>query len=74
MRCCVTGAARNVPYSGELLVNGVAYSEAVTTLSATTGKNLAAVSGAHTTAEAMLVGFLAVGGLECSFHFLSLFF
>ena len=43
-----------------LLVHGVAYSEAVTTLGTTTGKNLATVSGAHTAAEAMLVGFLAV--------------
>jgi hypothetical protein len=57
-----------------LLVNGVADSEAVTTLSAATGKHLAAVGGAHATAEAMLIGFLAVGGLECSFHFLSQFF
>jgi len=44
----------------ELLVNGVADSEAVTTLSATTGKNLAAIGGAHAMTEAMLVGFLAV--------------
>jgi hypothetical protein len=57
-----------------LLVNGIAYSEAVTTLSAATGQNLAAVGGAHAMTEAMLVGFLAVRGLECSFHFLSLFF
>lgn len=73
MRCRVAGRARVVPYSGDLLVNGVADSEAVTTLSATTGKNLAAVGSAHATAEAMLVGFLTVRGLECSFHFLSLF-
>ena len=52
-----------------LLVNGIAYSEAVTTLSAATGQNLAAVGGAHAMTEAMLVGFLAVRGLECSFHF-----
>jgi hypothetical protein len=57
-----------------LLVNGIAYSEAVTTLSAATGQNLAAVGGAHAMTKAMLVGFLAVRGLECSFHFLSLFF
>jgi hypothetical protein len=57
-----------------LLVNGVAYSEAVTTLSAATGKHLAAVGGAHAMTEAMLVGFLAVRGLECTFHFLSQFF
>ena len=57
-----------------LLVNGIANSEAVTTLSATTGQNLAAVGSAHTMTEAMLVGFLAVRGLECSFHCLSLFF
>ena len=43
-----------------LLVNGVAYSEAVTTLSAATSQNLAAVGGAHAMTEAMLVGFLAV--------------
>jgi hypothetical protein len=72
MRCeCRTIAA--ALYRG-LLVNGVAYSEAVTTLSAATGQNLAAVGGAHAMTEAMLVGFLAVRGLECSFHFLSLFF
>jgi hypothetical protein len=57
-----------------LLVNGVADGEAVATLSATTGKNLATVGGAHAMTEAMLVGFLTVRGLECSFHFLSLFF
>jgi hypothetical protein len=57
-----------------LLVNGVADSKAVTTLSATTGEDLAAIGGAHTMTEAMLVGFLAVRGLECSFHCLSLFF
>ena len=57
-----------------LLVNGVAYSEAVTTLSAATGKHLAAVGGAHAMTEAMLVGFLTVRGLECSFHCLSQFF
>jgi len=56
-----------------LLVNGIADSQAVTTLSAATGQNLAAVGGAHTMTEAMLVGFLAVRGLECTFHFLSLF-
>ena len=60
MRCCVAVAARNVPYCGELLVNGVADSEAVTTLSAATGQNLAAVGGAHAMTEAVLVGFLAV--------------
>ena len=52
-----------------LLVNGVANSEAVTTLSAATGKHLAAVGGAHAMTEAMLVGFLTVRWLECSFHF-----
>jgi hypothetical protein len=56
-----------------LLVNGVAYGEAVTTLSAATGQNLAAVGGAHAMTEAVLIGFLTVRGLECSFHFLSLF-
>jgi len=56
-----------------LLVNGIANSKAVTTLSAATGKNLATVGGAHAKTEAMLVGFLAIRGLECSFHFLSLF-
>ena len=57
-----------------LLVNGIADGEAVATLSAATGKNLAAIGGAHAVTEAMLVGFLAVRGLECSFHFLSQFF
>ena len=71
MRLSAAGAA--TLYSG-LLVDGVADSEAVTTLSATTGKHLAAVGGAHATTEAMLVGFLTVRGLECTFHFLSLFF
>jgi len=57
-----------------LLVDGVANGKAVTTLGTTTGKHLAAIGGAHATTEAMLIGFLAVRGLECSFHFLSLFF
>jgi len=56
-------------YKMGLLVNGVANSEAVTTLSATTGKDLATIGSAHAMTEAMLVGFLAVRGLECSFHF-----
>lgn len=56
-------------YKMGLLVNGVADSEAVTTLSATTGKDLATIGSAHAMTEAMLVGFLAVRGLECSFHF-----
>ena len=68
------GQARGFPYRVGLLVNGVANSEAVTTLGTTTGKNLAAIGGAHAATEAMLVGFLTVRGLECSFHFLSLFF
>jgi hypothetical protein len=71
---CVADAARNIPHRGGLLIDGIANSEAVTTLSAATGKNLAAVGSAHAMTEAMLVGFLTVRGLECSFHFLSLFF
>ena len=43
-----------------LLVNSVANSEAVTTLSATTCENLAAIGGAHAVTETMLVSFLAV--------------
>ena len=74
MRCRVAGEARNVTYKIRLLVNSIANSEAVTTLSAATGKNLAAVGSAHALTEAMLVGFLTVRGLECSFHCLSLFF
>ena len=58
-----------LPYRTGLLVNSIAYSEAVATLSATTGQHLAAVGGAHAVTEAMLVGFLAVRGLECTFHF-----
>ena len=61
-------------YKMGLLVNGVANSEAVTTLSATTGKDLATIGSAHAMTEAMLVGFLAVRGLECSFHFYLCFF
>ena len=58
MRCSAAQLAATL--FRELLVNGVAYSEAVTTLSATTGEDLAAIGGAHAMTEAMLVGFLAV--------------
>ena len=61
MRCSVAGSGPATSlYKMGLLVNGVADGEAVATLSATTGKNLATVGGAHATTEAMLVGFLAV--------------
>jgi len=74
MRLKCRDDSRGNPFYRGLLVNGIANSEAVTTLGAATGQNLAAIVGAHATAEAMLVGFLAVRGLECTFHFLSLFF
>ena len=43
-----------------LLVNSVANSEAVTTLSATASEDLAAIGSAHAVTETMLVSFLAV--------------
>jgi len=75
MRCRVAGSLPATSlYKMGLLVNGIAHGEAVATLGTATGKNLATVGGAHAMTEAMLVGFLTVRGLECSFHFLSLFF
>lgn len=44
----------------KLLVNAVANSEAVTTLSTTTCEDLAAISSFHTMTETMLVSFLSV--------------
>ena len=45
---------------GFLLVNSVANSEAVTTLSATASENLASIGCAHAVTETMLVSFLAI--------------
>lgn len=42
--------------------------EAQATLGAAAGQHLAAVSGGHAAAEAVLVDALAVGGLKCAFH------
>jgi hypothetical protein len=39
-------------------------------MTTTGGKDPAAVGRAHTLAEAVLVDTLAIGGLECSFHYL----
>ncbi len=50
------------------LVHRVAHGEALAAFGTTTGQDLAAVGAAHALAEAMLVGLLAIGGLERSFH------
>ena len=58
----------------KLLVDAVANGEAVTTFSTTTCEDLAAISSFHTVTETMLVSFLTVWRLECSFHlYLNLF-
>lgn len=55
---CGLSAARAVYLF--LLVNSVANSEAVTTLSATASEDLASIGCAHAVTETMLVSFLAV--------------
>ena len=46
--------------------------EFLAAVTATGGQHAAAVRGSHAGAEAVLVHALAVGGLECSFHRISL--
>ena len=55
---CGLSAARAVYLF--LLVNSVANGEAVASLLAATGKNLATIGSAHAVTETMLVSFLAV--------------
>ena len=50
------------------LVHRVAYSQAVATLGTATSQDLAAVGCLHAMMKTMLVGFLAIRGLERSFH------
>ena len=59
---------RQVVVVGLSFVDRVAHGEAVATLGATTSQNLAAIGSLHALTKAVLVGLLAVGGLECSFH------
>ena len=52
----------------------VGYGELLTTLGAARSQYAAAVLGCHALAESMLVHAAAIVRLECSFHFLILFF
>lgn len=51
-----------------LLVDGIANGKTLATLGATTVQHCLAPTIFHTGTEALLVGALAVVGLECSFH------
>ena len=53
----------------KLLVNRIRNAEAVATFSAATCQNLAAIGSLHSVTKTMLVSFLSVRRLECSFHY-----
>ena len=53
----------------KLLVNRIRNAEAVAAFSAATCQNLAAIGSLHSVTKTMLVSFLSVRRLECSFHY-----
>lgn len=54
--------------ANHLFVHSVAHREAVAAFRTATGKHFAAIGSAHTVTESVLVCFLAIRRLECTFH------